>query len=153
MDILLCNAINEGRKLRWAEGERPHHRDRLTGEVEFRYQILKSVTYIDRQLGKLHFTGTELLCVEGKPAWSMVYAGGMEKGYEQMADATYEFLRDELQSGIARFPGNSYSSHRGMAWEYHYKKDDSEMVRRWIDDEWRTVYHCRFLYASFNPPR
>lgn len=95
--------------------ERPNFTELIYSKGEF--------TYRDSYTGFYRSWGTETVRHNNKPAWVTMYGGGMEKGKEDLALETFNFLKKAIsnkEESSRSFRGpNEYSKNE---WGYSYKQ-------------------------------
>lgn len=80
-----------------------------------------NLMYRDSFIGSDRSWGTEIVYLDQKPIWNMVYGGGMVDGKESLSLETYVFLKKALRTDVEGF-----QSFRGPqiftegTWEYRY---------------------------------
>lgn len=80
--------------------------------------------YRDSFVGHIRSRGMEVVRYKGQPVWTSAYGGGMTKGQEGLADQTFEFLKQAVQS-----KSENSDSFRGPEifkngnWIYSYRQE------------------------------
>lgn len=72
----------------------------LAGSFQLEYQQ-GELFYRDHYFGMKYFIGQEVVEIDGKPQWSMVYSGGIISPHvsDQQIGQIYQFLREALLRG------------------------------------------------------
>lgn len=81
-------------------------------------------SYRDSYTGRIRSRGMEVVRYNNKPVWTSLYGGGMVKGYERMANQTFEFLKEAFQAkkpSAKSFRGPS--SYKKGDWKYTYTQE------------------------------
>ena len=83
-----------------------------------------NLEYRDSFTGHTRSLGSEEVRLNGKPIWGTGYGGGMYEGYEEMADATFAFLKKAMKTkeeGFESFRGPHLLEDGD--WKYEYKQE------------------------------
>lgn len=98
--------ITHARKNTWAGGGGKKASARTGSEGQFVFEK-EGYRYEDEYFGSRRFQGQEVVYLNGRPAWGMVYAGGVPEGMDVNPEEEFAFLKQALMAFTdkARFPG------------------------------------------------
>lgn len=101
-------------------GKREEHPER-DGFIELVYSE-GDFTYRDSYTGFYRSWGTETVRFENKPVWISSYGGGMEKGQEEKALDTFNFLKKAL-SNTKQDSFRGPDAYTDNEWKYKYQQE------------------------------
>lgn len=105
----------------YAAGGKPEENRERSGFIELVYSE-GNFSYRDSYTGFYRSWGTETVRFKEQPVWVSLYGGGMEKGHEEKAFETFDFLKKA-------FSNRTQNSFRGPDnfedndWRYVYKQE------------------------------
>jgi hypothetical protein len=101
----LIKFIVEAKKASYAaQGDMSSVTPLLPGTKQLEYR-LGDYFYRDIYAGMLNFTGQEIVYLQGKPVWSMSYAGGLLPGADKSQTRNiYSALREALRLVCVEYP-------------------------------------------------
>jgi len=109
-------------KATWAGAGEALKEPERKGFNEFVYTE-RNLMYRDSFVGSDRSWGTEIVYLDQKPIWNMVYGGGMVDGKESLSSETYNFLKRALRADVEGFQSfrGPYSFEDGE-WSYTYEQ-------------------------------
>lgn len=102
----LHELITQARKNTWAGEGGKQNSARAGSEGRFVFEK-EGYRYEDEFFGSGRFQGQEVVYLNDRPAWGMVYAGGIPEGVQVDPEEEFSFLKQALVAygDKARFPG------------------------------------------------
>lgn len=119
----LFKFIDRAGKATYAGGGKEEANPERSGFIELTYSE-GDFSYRDSYTGYYRSRGMEVVRLQGKPAWTASYGGGMVEGKEELADKCFEFLKKAMSSDEKNFQSfRGPHSFSDSDWNYSYKQE------------------------------